>query len=130
MGSDENKPFPDFIMSLPQADIPIQGLTARLLQGENQQVIFWAFDNDTMIPEHSHEVQWGVALDGRMELTIEGKKNVVRKGDTYYIPKGARHSAVIKRGFKSVEFFNQKNRHKTKANHPQQNNRSEQNRRK
>jgi quercetin dioxygenase-like cupin family protein len=114
MNPNDEKPFPDCITSLPPADIPIPGLTAHLLQGENHQVIFWTFGRDTKIPEHSHEAQWGAALDGLMELTIEGKKHIVKKGDTYYVPKGARHSAIIKKGYKDVTFFNQKDRYRTK----------------
>ena len=64
--------FPEPIRNLPQADIPIEGITSYLLQGENQQVVFMSFDKDVSVPEHSHEAQWGVVLDGESELTIGG----------------------------------------------------------
>lgn len=114
MSSASQQSFPECITSLPLADIPIGGLTGHILQGHDQQVIFWTFDRDTEIPEHAHEAQWGVALDGEMELTIEGTKCVVTRGDTYYVPKGISHSARIKAGYKDVTFFDQKDRYKVK----------------
>ena len=94
--------FPDIINTLPQADIPIEGITSYLLQGERQQVVFMSYDKDVSIPEHSHDEQWGVALDGESELTIGGQLRVLKKGDTYFIPKGVPHSARAKAGFKDI----------------------------
>lgn len=106
--------FPEIITNLPEADIPIKGLRSHLFQGENQQFAFMGFENDIEVPEHSHEAQWGVVLDGEIELTIEGKQYTLTKGDTYFIPKDAKHSAKIKKGYKDLTLFNQKNRYKTK----------------
>ena len=72
-----------------QADIPIEKLKAFLLQGMSQQVLFMEFENNINISEHSHEAQWIVVLDGEIELTIEGKILLLKKGDTYFIPSGA-----------------------------------------
>ncbi len=84
--------FPDIITSLPQADIPAEGLTSYLLQCTNHQVVFMSFEKDIEIPEHSHEAQWGVVLDGEIELMIDGERQIYRKGDTYFIPKDIPHS--------------------------------------
>jgi len=111
--SEENF-FPDIIAKLPKADIGIEGVDAYLFQGEKQQILFMNFKKDVEIPEHSHEAQWGVILDGEIELTIEGEKYVLKKGDTYFIPKGVKHSARIKKGYKDITLFNQKDRYKVK----------------
>ena len=79
--------FPDIITNLPQANIPVEGVNSHLFQGKNQQLIFMSFDNDAIVSEYSHEAQWGVILDGEIELTIDGRKHIFTKGDTYYIPK-------------------------------------------
>ena len=107
--------FPDIITKLPQADIPIEDLKAFLFQGNNQQILFMEFDNDTEVAEHSHEAQWGVVLDGEIELNINNKKHLFRKGDTYYIPKDVVHSAKIKKGYKDVTLFDQKDRYNIKS---------------
>ena len=111
----ENKDFfPEIITNLPEADIPIEGLSSHLFQGENQQVVFMSFEDDVSVPEHSHKAQWGVVLDGEIELTIDGKKCTLTKGDTYFIPEDIKHSAKIKKGYKDLTLFNQKDRYKTK----------------
>lgn len=104
------------IVNLPEADIPVKGLKAYLLQGERQQIIFMEFSEDTEISEHSHEAQWGVVLKGRIDLTIAGEDHILRKGETYFIPKEISHSAKIYAGYSDVTFFNQKDRYEVKEN--------------
>lgn len=53
------------------------------------------FGNDVEIAEHSHEAQWGVVLAGEIELFIEDEKFIFRKGDTYFIPAGAKRRRNI-----------------------------------
>ena len=106
--------FPEIITNLPEADIPIEGVYSYLFQGENQQFVFMSFENDVEVPEHSHEAQWGVILDGEIELAIDGKKCTFAKGDTYFIPKDVKHSARIRKGYKDLTFFNQKDRYEVK----------------
>ena len=106
--------FPDIITNLPEADIPIEGLTSYLFQGYNQQINFMSFDRDIEVPEHSHEAQWGVILSGEIELTINNEKQILKKGDTYFIPKDVVHSARIKGGYKDLTLFDQKDRYNQK----------------
>jgi quercetin dioxygenase-like cupin family protein len=75
-----------------------------------------SFENDVEVPQHCHEAQWGVVLDGESELTIDGKKHSLTKGDTYFIAKGVKHSARIRKGYKDLTLFNQKDRYKAKSN--------------
>ena len=106
--------FPQLITNLPKADIPLEGVTSHLFQSKDQQFIFMSFDRDVQVPEHSHEGQWGVVLDGEIELTVDGKKSIYKRGDTYFIPKGVKHGARIKKGYKDLTLFDQKDRYKTK----------------
>ncbi len=106
--------FPEIITKLPEADIPLEGVTSHLFQSQDQQFIFMSFDRDVQVPEHSHEGQWAVILDGEIELTIDGKKSIFKRGDTYFIPKGVKHGARIKKGYKDLTLFDQKNRYKAK----------------
>ncbi|HOE57927.1 MAG TPA: cupin domain-containing protein [Bacillota bacterium] len=106
--------FPDPILKLPKADIPLEGITAFLSQGENHQIIFMEFSNDVDLPEHSHAGQIGIVLGGRIDLTIGGVKNTFCKGDLYYIPEGTKHSGKIYAGYADITFFDQKDRYKAK----------------
>jgi len=69
------------------------------------------FAKDIAVPEHSHEAQWGTVLAGEIELIIEGGKFILHSGDTYFIPASAKHSAIIKAGYKDTTLFNQKDRY-------------------
>ena len=106
--------FPEPIRNLPQADMPFDGITAYLSQADNHQILFMEFNEDVEVPEHSHEAQWGVVLAGKVDLTIYGIKHTYSRGDTVFIPAGAKHSAKVHAGYADVSFFNQKDRYKPK----------------
>ncbi len=107
--------FPEPIRNLPEADIPLDGIKAYLSQGQNHQILFMEFSEDIEVPEHSHEAQWGVALAGKVDLTIDGVKHTYSKGDSVFIPKGAKHSAKVYAGYADISFFNEKDRYKAKS---------------
>lgn len=106
--------FPDPIKNLPEADIPLKGVKAFLSQSDNHQIIFMEFSEDVDLPEHNHESQWAVVLEGEIELIIDGVKKRYRKGDRYFIPKGVNHSGKIFAGYADISFFNQKDRYGVK----------------
>jgi len=106
--------FPKPIKRLPEVDMPFTNYEAYLSQGEGHQIIFMRFNEDIDLPEHSHEDQWGIVLEGKIELTIDGVKNTYTKGDRYFIEKGARHYGKIFAGYADMTFFNQKDRYGTK----------------
>jgi quercetin dioxygenase-like cupin family protein len=103
--------FPVLIRQLPRADIPVDGLKAHLLQGDERQVLFMVFLEDARVPAHSHGSQWGTVLDGRIDLTIDGVEHTYVKGDSYCIPAGVEHSAVIHAGYADVTVFEDKDRY-------------------
>ncbi len=106
--------FPDPVKSLPQADIPLKGITAYLSQAESHQIIFMEFDEDVELQEHSHESQWGVVLEGRIDLVVDGVERSYVKGDRYFIPQGVSHSGRIYAGYADITFFNQADRYKSR----------------
>ncbi len=105
------KNFPEPILNLPEANIPIKGVKAYLSQGENHQIIFMQFSEDVDLPEHYHESQWGIVLQGKIELVIDGVKHSYTKGDEYFIPKGVKHSGKIFAGYTDMTYFNQEDRY-------------------
>ena len=102
--------FPSFIRSLPAADLPFEGLRGWLLQSDSGQVLFNESDVEVTVPDHSHCDQWGIVIDGKMELTIDDQTNIYSRGDTYFIPMGIIHRARICPGFRAVDYFADKNR--------------------
>lgn len=109
-----SKIFPKPILDLPRAEIPLKGITAFLSQGENHQIIFMEFDSDVELCEHSHESQWGIVLEGKIELTINDTSFTYAKGDRYFIPAGVIHSGKIHAGYADITFFNQPDRYAKK----------------
>ncbi|NOY59517.1 MAG: VOC family protein [Calditrichaeota bacterium] len=108
------KSFPEIIKGLPEADIPVDGVSAYISQGDLHQILFMEFENDIEIPEHSHGAQWGIVVTGEIELTVDGKKKLYKKGDKYFIPDGTIHSAKIKAGYSDITFFDEASRYKKK----------------
>ncbi|MHC4659556.1 MAG: cupin domain-containing protein [Planctomycetota bacterium] len=109
-----SKIFPEPITDLPEADIPLNGVKSYLSQSIGHQIIFMEFSEDVDVPAHSHESQWGIVLEGRIELNIAGAERTYSKGDRYFIPKGVEHSAHIHAGYADATFFNQEDRYKQK----------------
>ncbi len=106
--------FPPPILKLPQADIPLKGLTAYLSQSADHQILFMEFTEDVDLPEHSHAGQMGIVLEGRIDLVIAGVPHTFLKGDRYYIPEGTPHSGRIHAGYADITFFDQKDRYQPK----------------
>jgi quercetin dioxygenase-like cupin family protein len=107
--------FPEPVLKLQKADIPLPGVKAYLSQGSNHQIIFMEFSQDVELPEHAHAGQWGMVLEGRIDLVIGGVELSFIKGDHYYIPMGVAHSGKIYAGYADITFFDQKDRYGVKS---------------
>jgi len=89
-----NKPqnssdYPDVITRLPKANLPFEGAKGWILQADESQLVFFEFEADVKVPEHRHGYpQWGIVIDGEMELTIDGKPLMCEKDSEYLIPAG------------------------------------------
>lgn len=103
--------YPEIIKKLPSVELPIKGVKSYKLQGQNNQLVFFEFEEEVAIPEHSHKAQWGIVVDGKIDLTIGGLEITYKKGDTYFIPDGVRHSAKVYKGFSAIDFFDQPDRY-------------------
>jgi len=106
--------FPAPIRSLPEADIPLNGIKAFLSQAENHQIIFMEFEEDADLPEHSHAAQVGIVIEGKIDLKINDELKTYEKGSIYYIPSGTRHSGKIYAGYADITFFDEPDRYKQK----------------
>ena len=103
--------YPEIIKNLPKINIPLNGVEAFLMQSKNNQLVFFDFKEDTEIPLHSHGEQWGIVVDGKIELSIGGIIKTYVKGDSYFIPAGTEHGGKIFAGFKAIDFFDDVDRY-------------------
>lgn len=106
--------FPLFIQQLLPPDSPI-AMNARIVPSEHVLTMFYEIDDEVEVPEHAHGAQWGVVLAGEMELVIDGASKTYGRGDTYYVPDGARHIARIKAGYKGIDVFADAHRYEPQA---------------
>lgn len=109
-----NSIFPQTIRNLPEITIPYEGVTGYVVQGKKEQVVFMEFKKDTAVPEHAHESQWEIVLEGTVDYWEDGKKHTYKKGDRFFVETGKRHSAYVYAGYSCMMFFNQKDRYKKK----------------
>ena len=109
-----NSIFPEPIVNLPQADMPFSNYEAYLSQSVDHQIIFMRFNEDIDLHEHAHAGQWGIVLEGKIQMTINGDTRIYTKGDRYYIERGAKHSGKIYAGYADMTFFDQKDRYTVK----------------
>ena len=107
--------FPDPVLKLPEADIPLDGVRAFLSQSTGHQILFMEFEQDVELPEHAHEGQIGFVLDGRIDMVIDGEPKSFGKGDMYYIPRNTPHSGFIHAGYADITFFDQEDRYGPKG---------------
>jgi mannose-6-phosphate isomerase-like protein (cupin superfamily) len=114
-GSMKSTEFAEFIRALPEADLPFPGLHGWLLQSELGQVLFMEAHVDVIVPEHSHGDQWGIVVDGRIDLTIGHDAHTFTSGDSYFIPKGTSHQAHIHAGFRAIDVFADRDRYRARA---------------
>jgi quercetin dioxygenase-like cupin family protein len=107
--------FPEMITRLPEADIPVPGVRAWLLQAKDHQIAFFDIEPIGEIAPHSHGEQWGVVVEGEMELTISGETKRYGPGDSYHILPGAVHGAKFLSHFRAIDFFTDADRYKPKG---------------
>ena len=107
--------YPDFITGLPQVEVPKAGVRGWLSQASDHQVVFFEIEPIGEIPPHSHGEQWGIVVEGEMELTIGGETQRYRPGDSYYIPAGVEHSATFLTHFRAIDVFADADRYKPKG---------------
>jgi len=108
--------FPKVIKDLPEAEVQFNGIKAWIAQGDKHQIVFFEMEPATLVPEHSHDYQqWGIVVEGEMELTIDGKARTCKKGDEYVIPARAKHYGKFLTKTRVIDFFSEKTRYKTKS---------------
>ena len=106
--------YPRFITDLPEIDVPMKGVKGWLSQASGHQVVFFEIQPIGEVPLHSHGEQWGIVVEGEMELTIGDRTQLYRPGDSYHIPAGVEHGAVFLSHFRAIDVFADSDRYGVK----------------
>jgi quercetin dioxygenase-like cupin family protein len=80
-------------------------------------VVFLDIDPVGTIPPHSHGNQWGIVVEGEMELTIGDETRRYRPGDRYYISAGVVHSATFLSHCRAIDVSAESARYRTISPH-------------
>jgi mannose-6-phosphate isomerase-like protein (cupin superfamily) len=97
--------FPEFVRSLPPADLPFENLQGWLLQSEHGHVLFTEATDRMTVARHTHGDQWGIVVNGEIDILIGRQVLTWKRGDSYFIPAGTIHGARIYRGYRGVDYY-------------------------
>ena len=97
--------LPEELKKNPEIDVPVDGIRGWKVGGPAGLVVFFEIQAGTELPEHSHCFQWGIVIDGEIDLTIGGDTRTYVKGDSYHVPEGVTHSARIPYGCLAMDYF-------------------------
>ncbi len=109
--------YPDFICAFPSIDVPFPEdvVQTAVIKSAAGLVAFFTFLKDMELPAHSHGAQWGTVIEGEIEFTIGGETKIYRPGDSYSIPSGVEHGAMIKAGTRVIDVFEEADRYPIKG---------------
>ena len=85
-----------------------------MISGSDGQAVFFRAAERIEVPPHAHDAQWGTVVTGSLHLTIDGEQADYAPGDTYDIPAGAEHSAILEAGTCVIDVFKDPDRYSPK----------------
>jgi quercetin dioxygenase-like cupin family protein len=105
--------YPDFIAALPGIAVPFPPdvVQTAAVRSDDALVVFFTFLKDMTLPMHAHGAQWGSVIAGEIAFTIGAETRTYRPGDSYFIPPGVEHGAVIKAGTRVIDVFQEADRY-------------------
>jgi quercetin dioxygenase-like cupin family protein len=106
--------YPEMITDLPEADISFDGVRGWVAQSSDHQIVFMDIEPIGEVTHHSHGAQWGVVVEGEMELTIGDETRRYGPGDSYTIPAGVVHSARFLTHVRVIDVFAEADRYDIK----------------
>jgi quercetin dioxygenase-like cupin family protein len=110
-------PFPAFISALPGIAVPFPTdvVQTAAVRSDGALVVFFTFVKDMTLPMHSHGAQWGTLVEGEIIFTIGGETRTYGPGDSYSIPAGVEHGAIIRAGTRVIDVFEEADRYPLKT---------------
>ncbi len=71
------------------------GYLGKMIHGQNMTLAFWEVSKGAVVPEHSHiNEQIMQVLEGKFELTVNGRAQTYEVGDLVLIPPHVSHSGI------------------------------------
>jgi len=84
----------------------IPGFHIKFIHTAQVTIGFVEIASGSVLPEHQHiHEQTTTVLEGKLELTVDGKVHMLEAGQAVVIPSNVRHSAVAHTDCKSLDVF-------------------------
>lgn len=99
-------PFPESVRRLPRASLA--GAEVFVHDAGTTQILFIevpAGHPEVVVPTHTHDVEWGVVVEGEIEMTFGDRVERHGAGATHHIPAGRPHSFRFRPGTSSIHYF-------------------------
>jgi quercetin dioxygenase-like cupin family protein len=93
------------VKNLPTREV-FPGFHGRFVHSTNMTFAYWDIDQGSLVPEHSHMHEQVVnMLEGTLELTVDGHRQVLGPGQVLVIPSHAIHSGRALTPCKVLDVF-------------------------
>ncbi len=102
-------PFPATIRALPRVDLG--GADVYVHDAPGTQVLFIELPigrAPVTVPTHTHDEEWGIVVEGEIQMSIDGREETHGPGSTHHLPKGVPHSFRFAPGTASIHYFIEK----------------------
>jgi len=102
---DFGRVFADFPRVLFPYDksLPVRGW---LVQGPDQQVVFWHSQEAYESAEHSHPyAEWGIVITGWCDITTPEGTRRYEAGEVFHLKPGVPHASATSADYRSMDVF-------------------------
>ncbi|MCI4369993.1 MAG: cupin domain-containing protein [Thermoplasmata archaeon] len=102
-------PFGSPIVELPRTSLA--GIDVYVHDDGTSQVLFLELPKGreaTVVPTHTHGVEWGIVVEGAIEMTIDGRVELHAAGTSHLIPADVPHSFRFHPGTSSIHCFGER----------------------
>lgn len=84
----------------------LEGFKARFVHTESFTIAFWEIDKNASLPEHTHiQEQTTQVTKGKLQMTIDGKTEVLEEGMIIAIPPNVPHSGIALSDCELIDTF-------------------------
>ena len=99
-------PFPESVHRLPHR--ALAGIDVYVHDDGRSQVLFMELPPDRPAAEvarHTHDVEFGIVVEGAIEMNLDGRVERHGPGSSHLIPAGLPHSFRFEPGTCSIHYF-------------------------
>jgi quercetin dioxygenase-like cupin family protein len=99
-------PFPETIRRLPHVNL--SGADVYVHDDGSTQVLFMEVPEgrpEAIVPRHTHGLEWGIVVEGAIEMQLGDREELHAAGAPHLIPAGLPHSFRFRPGTCSVHYF-------------------------